>query len=82
MRGENGAKFVQRVNTDLSGTERHCRTDCSIAHPGRYLARYAGTHFEIQDLLTASSRSLAKPQTITMQRMPPILNDDKLRSVC
>jgi len=58
MRGENGAKLVQRVNADLRGSERHCRTDCGVAHPGRNLARYAGTHFEIEDLLAASSRSV------------------------
>jgi hypothetical protein len=82
MRGENSAKLVQRVNVDLCGSERHRRTGCGIAHPGRNLARYAGTYFEIQDLLAAPPCSLAKPQSLAMQRMPPILNDNKLRSVC
>jgi hypothetical protein len=64
--GEDGSKLVQRVNPNLWRTDRHCRTDCGITHPGWDLARYAGTNFEIQDILAAPSRSLTEAQPLAM----------------
>ena len=42
----------------------------------------AGADLEIQDLPAASTRSLVKPQPLTMQRVPAVCDYDRVRSVC
>jgi hypothetical protein len=79
---ENGPKLVQRINPNLWRSNRYRATHRGVTHPCGYLPRDAGTNFDIQDLLAPASRSLAETQSLTVQRMPQVFHDNKLRSVC
>lgn len=79
---EHGPELVQSVNPDLGRASGHRRTQRGIAHPRRKLARQSGTNLDIEDLLAAAPCPLVQAQSLAAQRMPPVLNDNKLRSVC
>jgi hypothetical protein len=82
MNRENGSKLVQRIDPNLWRPNRHRAAHRGVTHPGWDLPGDAGTNFEIQDLLAATSGPLVEAQPLAVQRMPTILDDDKLRSVC
>ena len=82
MNCENGSKLVQRIDPNLWRPDRHRAAYRGVTHPCRNLPGDTGTNFEIQDLLAAASRPLIEAQPLAMQRVPWILNDNKLRAVC
>lgn len=81
-RCEHGPQFDQRLNADLGRASHHGRANGGIAHPGRQLARDAGTRFKVEDFPPAPPGALVKPQPLAMQRMPAIHDLNQARSVC
>jgi hypothetical protein len=79
---EDSPQLVQRVNPDLWRPERHRRAHRSVAHPCRQLSGHGGTNLDVEDLAASTLRPLAEPQSLAVQRVPPVFDDDKLRSVC
>ena len=60
----------------------HLGADRGVKHPRRQLARQAFADLDVHDLVTAPARAPIQRDLLTVQRMPGVLDHDKLRSVC
>ncbi len=79
---QSAVQLVQRIDRDLRRAHGHGRAYRRVAHPQGDSPRDARTNFKMDNLFTPSSSSLANTQPLPMQRMPTIVNDNKLQSVC
>lgn len=82
MAVEHGTKLSQGSNREPRAAARNLRADRGIAHPYRYLARQTRPHLDVEDLTTGASLPAIDANTLTVERMPGIRHDNKLRSVC
>jgi hypothetical protein len=79
---QSAAQLAQSVNRDLRGACGHRRAYRRVAHPRGNPPRYVGTNLKMDNLFCTSSQPLDNTQALSMQWMPTIVNDNKLRSVC
>jgi hypothetical protein len=82
MAVEHGTKLSQGSDRKPRAAARNLRAGCGIAHPFRYLARQTGLDLDIEDLTTGASLPAIHANPLTVERMPGIRHDNKLRSVC
>ena len=79
---QSAAQLAQGVNRDLRRAYGHDRADRRVAHPHGNPPRYVRTNLKMDNLFSTSSQPLDNAQALSMQRVPTILNHNKLRSVC
>jgi hypothetical protein len=72
----------QAGDRDLGATRCDRRTGSGIAHPGRDLARQTRPYLDVEDLAPGTSLPAVDANPLTVERMPGIRHDNKLRSVC
>jgi len=82
MAVEHGTKLSQGSNRKPRIAARKRRANRRIAHPCRDLARQTRPDLDVEDLTTGASLPAIDANALTVQRMPGIQHDDKLRSVC
>ncbi len=82
MAVEHSTKLGQGSNRKPRTAARNPRAVRSIAHPCRDLARQTRPDFDVKDLTTGASLPAIDANTLTVERMPGICHDNKLRSVC
>jgi len=82
MAVEHGTKLSQGSNRKPRAAARKRRANRGIAHPCRDLARQTRPDLDVEDLTTGASLPAIDVNALTVQRMPGIQHDDKLRSVC
>ena len=75
-------ELVQRLDPELSRTERQPGACARVAHPPRDLPGDANTGLEIEDLFTTTTASLDDPQPLPTQWMPRVGDGRQSRSVC
>jgi hypothetical protein len=79
---EDSPQFRQRFNRNPRAANRNRRTCCGIAHPCRDLARQTRPDLDVEDLTTGAPLPAIDANALTVQRMPRVSDDNKLRSVC
>jgi len=82
MAVEQGTKLSQGSDRKPRAAARHRRAGRGIAHLCRYLARQTRPDLDVEDLTTRASLPAIDANALTVERMPGIRHDNKLRSVC
>ena len=82
MAVEHGTKLSQGSDRKPRAAARNLRAGRGIAHPRRNLARQTRPDLDVEDLATGASVPAIDANALTVERMPGIRHDNKLRSVC
>jgi hypothetical protein len=78
MSRQYGPELIQRLDPNLGRTRRHRRAYGGVAHPGGNLARNTSACLQIQNLAAITPGPLVEPEALTVERVPPILNQNRL----
>jgi hypothetical protein len=82
MAVEHGTKLSQGSDRKPRPAACNLRAGRGIAHPCRYLARQTRPDLDVEDLTTGASLPAIDANALTVERMPGIRHDHKLRLVC
>ena len=77
-KSKNLAKYVQRGDGSLRRPRHHPGAHCGVEHPRRQLARQAVSDLDVHDLVTAPTRTSIQRNLLAVQRVPWILDHNKL----
>jgi hypothetical protein len=82
MRVENRAQLDQPGQCKLRRANGHRGTDRGVCHPRGKLSRQTRLDLDVENLSTTTAVPSVEANPLTVQRMPGILYNDELRSVC